>query len=122
MVKDATFLWAVIQCAHTGTLQNIVTDEAHLFAIHNTSFRVEIRILRTLFYKLVFCARYHEAHLFVIHDTSFRVEIRILRMLFYKSVFCVRYHPVFIALAATMSERNLQYFVDLTSIYFLPAS
>ena len=89
MVKDATFLWAVIQCAHTGTLQNIVTDEAHLFAIHNT---------------------------------SFRVEIRILRMLFYKSVFCVRYHPVFIALAATMSERNLQYFVDLTSIYFLPAS
>jgi len=59
MVKDATFLWAVIQCAQTGTLQNIVADEAHLFAIHGASFRVEIRILGTVVYKPVFSARYH---------------------------------------------------------------
>ena len=87
MIKYATFLWADIHCAQTGTLR--VADKAYIFAIYGASFCVEIRILCTVFYK---------------------------------PVFAMRYHPVFIALMATMSERNLQYFVDLTTIYFLPAS
>jgi len=59
MIKDATFFRAVIQCAQTGTLQNVVADEAHPFAIHGASFLVEICILRKVFYKPSFAARYH---------------------------------------------------------------
>jgi len=34
MIKDATFLQIIIQCAQTGMLRNIVADKAQIFVIH----------------------------------------------------------------------------------------
>ena len=52
------FINAVLRAAIGGTLQNVITDEAHLFAIHGSSFREEIRKLKVVFYKPVFSQKF----------------------------------------------------------------
>jgi len=49
LVEKAYFRQAVLECYRRKTLRMVVIDEAHLYAMHSTTFREEIRLQVKLF-------------------------------------------------------------------------
>ena len=54
LVKKACLRIAVLECCRRKTLRLVVIDEAHLYAMHGSTFREPIRLLHKLFFSIVF--------------------------------------------------------------------
>ena len=54
LVNKAYLRIALLECYRRKTLRLVVIDEAHLYAMHGSTFREQIRLLHNLFFRIIF--------------------------------------------------------------------
>jgi len=54
LVVNPTILDALLRCHARQTLRMVAIDEAHLYAMHGRSFRMDIRVLQKILFEIIF--------------------------------------------------------------------